>query len=307
VRAVLLIALVLAVSIGGAVTYFYLSSRTVREAVGVIVSGTGTPEKAFPGKDNIDILIMGRDLDRDPHGRIVHTYGRTDVNMVAHVDFRNRRVNVLSIPRDTLVYIPGYPGKRRISYANAYGGSELAKDTIQQFLGVSPDYYILMNFDGFQKAIDAIGGLEVTVDKKLDYDDNWGGLHIHLQPGKQVLNGEQAMGFVRYRQSNDGDAESDFVRIGRQQSLLASAKRKLSSPGMIFKLPKALDAIREDMEGDLTPAQVMCLARFTGSLPQESAVRMETIPACGESKVFVRADMDATQELVRQMFLDNQQ
>lgn len=298
----LLLVLIAIAAVGGIFLYFQLSSPTFRDALGVLVSRSDTPEKAFPGQDEVNILLMGKDQDRDPQGQIVHTRGRTDVMMLAHIDFRSRTANVLSIPRDTLVHIPGYAGKRRVSYANALGGPELAKDTVSGFLGVRPDYYLLVDFASFEKAIDAIGGLEVTVDKKLDYDDNWGNLHIHLEPGRRVLNGEQAMGFARYRQSNDGDAESDFVRIGRQQELLRAAKDKLRSPAAAFRVPKVLDTIRNDAETDLTPAQMICLARFVKSLPQNEGVRMETLPTLEGDGVFVEADPDAARDLVGRMF-----
>lgn len=227
--------------------------------------------------------------------------------MIAHFDFQNGSACILSIPRDTLVHIPGYRGRHRISYANAYGGPKLARDTIQDFLGISPDYHVLLNFDAFEKAIDCVGGLEATVDKKLDYDDNWGNLHIHLKPGRQLLNGQQAMGFVRYRQSNDGDAESDFVRIGRQQELLRAARDELSSASAMFKVPKVLDIIRSDADSDLTPAQMICLARCLKTLPSDSTIRMETLPAIESGGVFVHPDTDETRKLVKQMFFDNQQ
>jgi len=308
-RAVKLLALTIVIiaGIGGGIfSYYYCSSRTFKDTVNTVLSRADTPEKAFPGRSGINILLLGRDLDRDRHGRVVDTHGRTDAMMLAHIDFRNQSADILSIPRDTLAHIPGYKGKRRISYANALGGPELARQTISEFLGIYPDYYLLVNFDGFEKAIDEIGGFEVTVDKRLDYDDDWGNLHIHLKPGKQMLNGEQSMGFVRYRQSNDGDAESDFIRIARQQELLRAARGKLSTPSVMFRLPKVLDIIRYDMEGNLTPSQIICLARFTKALPPESKIRMETLPALDRSGVFVQADLDATRGLLRQMFFDNQ-
>lgn len=298
---------IVCITAAGIVAYFYIESPTTRDVVDTLVSRNYDPDKAFPNQDEITILLMGRDLDRDRQGRIVHTRGRTDTVMLAHVDFRSRSGGILSIPRDTLVHIPGYRGKRRISYANAFGGPELARDTVSEFLGLRPDYYLLVNFEAFEKAIDMIGGLEINVDKQLDYDDNWGNLHIHLKPGNQVLNGEQAMGFVRYRQSNDGDAESDFARIHRQQELLRAATEKLSSPRIMFKVPRMLDIIRSDTESNLAPAQMICLVRFLKSLPSHSSIRMETLPAVETGGVFVRADQDAARELVRQIFLYNQQ
>ena len=304
----LILVAVLAIGVlgGGALIYFYLSSKTVRTAVHSFVLRADTPEKAFPGRDEINVLLMGRDLDRDRRGRILDTHGRTDAIMLAHVDFHGRDVNVLSIPRDTLVRIPGYRGKRRINSANALGGPELAQETVATFLGVRPDYYLVVSFDAFEDAIDMIDGLQVNVDKKLDYDDNWGDLHIHLEPGSRVLNGEQAMGFVRYRQSNAGVGESDFVRIQRQQELVKAVRARLTAPQVMFRAPRVLDTIFREMEGNLTPAQILCLVRFLRSVPGDSGIRMETLPATSKGGVFVKADVDATRVLVDDMFFDNQ-
>jgi LCP family protein required for cell wall assembly len=287
--------------------YKYLTSRTFKEVVDTYATGKNNPFKAFPGKREINILLMGRDVDRDRYGRIVQTHGRTDAMMLVHVNFQDKSADILSLPRDTLVHIPGYRGKRRISYANALGGPELAVETVEQFLGVRPDYYVLVNFEAFEKAIDALGGLEVTVDKKLDYDDNWGNLHIHLMPGRQVLNGEQAMGFVRYRQSKNGDMESDFARISRQQELLRAVKAKLSNPSVLFRVPNVLDTIRDDIKSNLTSEQMVCLAHFLKNLQGNSKIRMETLPAINENGIFVRADVDATRHLVREMFFENKE
>lgn len=301
------LAIVFLAVIGGIIALICAKSPTARDAMGTIVSRNYTPDRAFPHQDEVNLLLMGRDLDRDRHGRILKTRGRTDTMMLAHIDFKDHSASILSIPRDTLVRIPGRRGKRRVSYANAYGGPELAMDTIERFTGVRPDHYLLINFEGFEKAIDAIGGLEINVDKKLDYDDNWGNLHIHLKPGKQLLDGKQAIGFVRFRHSNTGVGDSDLVRISRQQEFLRATKAKLSSANVVFKVPRVLDIIRNDIKGDLTPAQMVCLARFVKSLPAGSGMKMVTIPTIEGGGVFVRADVDATRKLVRQMFLDNQQ
>lgn len=304
IRAFIFLFLFLVLSITGTLFYYYSSSQTVHDAIQVALSHNYSPAEAFPDKDEVNILLLGRDVDRDRHGRIVNTRGRTDAMLLVHADFRNHKINILSIPRDTLVHIPGHRGKRRISYANALGGPSLACQTLEEFLGVYPENYVLIDFNTFEKAVDAIGGLEVTVDKQLDYDDNWGNLHIHLKPGRQVLNGNQAMGFVRYRQSKSGDAESDFVRIGRQQELLRAAKAKLSNPCVMLKLPHILDMIRKDTETNLSFRQMMCLLSFAKSLPQ-SNIRMETLPALNTGGIFVKADPEATKKLIYDMFQAN--
>lgn len=307
-RISLLAIILLAVIGGGVFGYYYFSSRVFHDTIAAMASRADTPDKAFPGKSEINLLIMGRDEDRDRHGRVLHhTKGRTDAIMVAHIDFHNRTANILSIPRDTLVRIPGCRGRRRINSANAIGGPDLAQRTIADFLGVCPDYYVLMNFGGFEKAIDAMGGVRVSVDKQLDYDDSWGNLHIHLTPGQQVLNGNQAMGFVRYRHANGGGGDSDLVRIGRQQELIGAMKSRLANPSVLLKVPGILDDLRTDMDANMSTAQMICVARFLRSLPRGSAIKMATIPTAEGSRIYVRADQDATRELVDRMFKATQQ
>ena len=170
---------------------------------------------------------------------------------------------------------------------------------------MKPDYYILVGYEGFENAIDSIGGLEVEVDKQLDYDDNWGNLHIHLKEGKQLLNGEDAIWFVRYRKGNDGRNDSDLVRILRQQRLMQSLKDRLNNPGVMFKVPKLLDKIRDDIDGNLTVAQMVCLARFFDSIPSSSRIIMETIPSDNNGGAYIRANEEETAKLVKEMFFSS--
>lgn len=279
-----------------------MSSRTIRDTVSVVVSREDQPEKAFPGHDYVNILFLGKDEDRDNKDRVVHTRGRTDAIMFAHIDFRNHDANILSIPRDSLVRIPGYRGKRRINSAHALGGPDLTKQTIENLVGVAPDYYALMDYSGFERAIDEIGGVTVNVDKQLDYDDEWGNLHIHLKQGKQTLNGRDSMGFVRYRHANAGGGDSDLVRISRQQELISSVKGRLMQPGVIVKVPKVLDIVCRDLKTDMTPAQMICLARFLRSVPAKPGVKMVTMPTRPGSGNYIRPDVEETRELANRLF-----
>lgn len=282
--------------------YLLATSRTIRDSFVAVISRADTPDKSFPGRDGINLLILGRDFDRNNRDQVVDTHGRTDCIMLAHVDFRNQKMAILSIPRDTLVRIPGYRGKRKINAANALGGPDLVQETVQDLLDVTPDYFVMANFDAFEQAIDELGGVQVTVDKQMDYDDDWGQLHIHLKPGSQHLNGDQAMGFVRFRKSNEGGGDSDLIRIQRQQELVHALKTRLCSPGAMVRVPKVIDNVRGDIEGNLTTAQLVCLARFVKSLPRGDAITMETIPTLEGSRIYVRADLDAAKELARRMF-----
>src|SRR5205807_9350050 len=121
----------------------------------------------------------------------------------------------------------------KINAAHNFGGPELTNETIQQAFGVSADAWVVLNFEGFQQIVDAIGGIDVDVSKKLDYDDNWGNLHIHLKPGYQHLNGYQAMGFVRMRHS-----DSDEMRSKRQHEFMEAMRSKVKAPGTWMSLPE---------------------------------------------------------------------
>lgn len=298
-----LLILVIAAIIGGvSFAVGCLCSRSLREAASAILSHEDKPERAFPGRDSVNILFLGKDEDRDQKDRVLRTKGRTDAIMFAHIDFRNREVNILSIPRDSLVRIPGYRGRRRINSAHALGGPDLLKKTIENLVGIAPDYFALMDYGGFEKAVDEIGGVWVDVDKNLDYDDSWGNLHIHLKPGRQLLDGYESMGYVRYRHSNAGGGDSDLVRIARQQELLSSVKSRLMQPGVIVRIPRVLDIVRDHLRSDMSPAQMICLARFLKSLPPSPGIKMVTIPARPGGGNYIRPDIDATRELADKIF-----
>ncbi|HOK55676.1 MAG TPA: LCP family protein, partial [Armatimonadota bacterium] len=142
----------------------------------------------------------------------------------------------------------------------------------------------------------------VTVDKQMDYDDNWGDLHIHLRPGKQLLDGREALGFVRFRKSNDGNSDSDHERIARQQQFLMALRDKTMSSSTFLKLPDIIETVRGGVNSSMSDAQMMALVRFIRSLPAES-IRTATLPGT-EGRVYVTADEDAARELIDEMFLE---
>ena len=129
----------------------------------------------------------------------------------------------------------------------------------------------------------------------MDYDDNWGHLHIHLRPGYQHLNGEQAMGFVRFRHS-----DSDLVRTKRQQELLAVLKSKLMDPRTIAVLPSVLDTLDEHLDSDLTPDQKVSLAYFLKGVPK-SDIEMATVPSV-EAGASVRTDWPKASPIIYKWF-----
>lgn len=255
--------------------YVFRSSSALRKYLPVIF-GAGlhpkTPADVFPGRSAINLLVIGRDYDYTDKDQIIKSRARSDVLMVAHLDFPHKTVSLLSVPRDTRARIPGH-GITKINAAHQFGGPALTAQTVQDNFGIPSDKFVALDFDGFEKAIDEISGVDLVVDKKMDYDDNWGHLHIHLRPGLQHLNGQQAMGFVRFRHS-----DSDLIRVQRQQTLIAALKAKLHQPQMLARLPQILDTLDSHVDSDLTTEQKVVLAQFIHDTPREQ-IQMSTLPS----------------------------
>jgi polyisoprenyl-teichoic acid--peptidoglycan teichoic acid transferase len=185
------------------------------------------------GMDSFNVIIAGLD-----GGEGKASSHRTDSLIVAHINQREHSAILVSIPRDSRVPIPGH-GVDKINAAFALGGPDLMRKTVEDFLGVPVPFYFVMYVDGFVKVIDSLGGVEVNVEKKMNYDDRSQNLHIHLKPGLQLLNGTDAMGYARFRH----DATGDFGRIGRQQKVLDSLQRKALSTNILSAMPTILDTL----------------------------------------------------------------
>jgi LCP family protein required for cell wall assembly len=279
--------------------YTFVANTAFRQAVQGLWAGAD-PKTAFGGRDAVTLLVLGRDEDRNDHDQVMATNARSDVMLLARLDFQANSIQVLSIPRDTRVHIPGTRGYSKINAAHAIGGPELAAETIHDFLGVQTDAALVVDYKMLAHVVDQLGGVTVNVDRQLDYDDDWGNLHIHLKPGVQTLNGRDAMGFVRYRHANEGSADSDFVRIGRQQQMLQSLKAKMKDPVTWLRVPGALDIVRREMRGTLKYRQLVALATFARSVPKES-VAMHILPN-RPGRVYVYANPEESRALVARLF-----
>lgn len=204
-------------------------------------SSTTTLANTFFMKDKINLLVLGVDARDDD-------VGRSDTAFVVTIDTVAKKITTLSIPRDSRVKIDGH-GWDKMNHAYAFGGSKLSKAAVENLLGIPLDYTVVMNFQGFVRMIDALGGVTIDVEKRMyysdPYDDN-GGLYIDLRPGVQKLNGKTAMEYVRYR-----DEEGDIGRVTRQQKFLKALLQEFSKPQLITKLPELIKefslAVKTDM------------------------------------------------------------
>ncbi|MGN8896683.1 LCP family glycopolymer transferase [Flavonifractor sp. HCP28S3_F3] len=218
--------------------------------------------------------------------------GNTDTMMLAAYDVPNQTLNVMSIPRDTFVY---YDGDRRLINAvyNWAGGGEKGiealKEEVGELTGVVPDFHIIIQWDAVGELVDAIGGVYFDVPRDMNYDDPTQDLHIHLSKGYQLLNGEQAMGVVRYRHDNKkwvngkyvlpGYPDGDLGRIKTQQAFMTAVIEKCLQPTVL--LPNLMEYINIFQQNVVTNLSIPEMAYFgksaIGGLDMEQ-VEFITLP-----------------------------
>lgn len=228
---------------------------------------TEQKEELLTAKDKATIMIMGVDERSDD-------VGRSDTLMVATIDPARKEAALLSIPRDTRVAIPRN-GYDKINAAYAYGGEQLTQRTVEDFLGIRIDHYIIVNIHAFQKIVDAIGGIDIDVEKRMYYKDPWdddGGLIIDLRPGMQHMDGKTAVTYVRYR-----DEEGDIGRVKRQQKFMRACMDAVTTPAILPRLPGIIASVIDSVKTDLSVRQML---EFIGTLKESQAkgLRTEMVP-----------------------------
>lgn len=218
----------------------------------------------------INILLIGYDSK-------INGPPRSDTLMLASFDIKEKAVGILSIPRDTRALIPGHRTYSKINVAFAEGGPEKAVQTVSDFLGVNIDYYIATDFSGFETMIDTMGGIELDVKKGMDYSDKAGGFEIHINAGKQILNGEQALGFVRFRD----EITADIGRIQRQQDLIHAAMDQFLTPEILLKGPTLAQQFQKSVNTNMSISNLLNLSKLMKDIKRED-LKTATIPGVGE-------------------------
>jgi LCP family protein required for cell wall assembly len=193
--------------------------------------------------------------------------------LLLRFDPNTSKFTVLSIPRDTRALVEGY-GVTKINEANAYGGPALAAKSISNLLnGVQIDRYVRVNVQGVEKLVDAFGGVTVYVPNDMKYTDHSQHLYIDLKQGKQHLNGDKAMQFLRFRYDRYGD----IGRVQRQQALMRAIVEQALKPSVLVRIPKILSVIQSHIDTNLTVEELVALSGFA-SQTQRSNVQMLMLP-----------------------------
>lgn len=204
--------------------------------------------------------------------------GGSDTNMLVRFDAENKKIDVVSLPRDTLM---SNGHKLNSSYNN--GGTEKLRSNIEDMLGIPVDFYVSVDLKGFIALIDQIGGVDFDVPEDMDYDDPYQDLHIHFKAGLQHLDGQQSMEVVRFRHNSDKykpayGGRQDIGRIGTQQAFLKTVAQKLMK---LENVPAMAETFLKYVKTDLTLGNLVWLANQALSMGGTDAISFATLPGDG--------------------------
>lgn len=229
-------------------------------------------------KDRVLVLILGvegrGELAADsPPGKNQSTGVRSDTLLLAAMDPERRTLGLVSIPRDTWAYLTGR-GYDKITHAYAYGGHELSMKAVSQLFDLPINHYVVVNWDGFEQIVDAAGGVEIDVEKRMYYADPYQDLVIDLQPGLQVLDGDHALQYARFR----SDAESDWGRMRRQQTVIRAVLDKATQPSSALRIPALVRSLFGAVRTDLSLSQTLQFANVGRDLARDEPLQTTVLP-----------------------------
>lgn len=236
------------------IAFTMVRARTLNPVVGMANFMIADPGSAF-GKQRLNVLVLGLDYDYNDLDIETSANARTDKIEAFALDFPTKVVKSVGVPRDLDAIVDGHEDKINAAYQN--GGWKATDKLIGPLLGLKPnehgtyfDRYIVLRINASKDVIDAIGGITVPVTETINYDDNWGHLHIHFKPGIVHMNGDQAVSYARFRH----DACSDPCRIRRQQQVEHLVIEKLRNEKFndITHISSLIDVIRRDVDTNLT-------------------------------------------------------
>jgi LCP family protein required for cell wall assembly len=224
------------------------------------------PTPAFAPGERLNLLFIGSDAR--PYETAAGFDARADTLLFASLDPAMPKAFVISIPRDSLVDIPGY-GQDKINAALAYGGITLLTETVSQLLHQSIQYYVTLHFESFARVVDILGGVELNVDTRMYYPREG----INLYPGLQHLDGEQSLAFVRFRFYPLGDID----RVQHQQEFLRAFMDQHLNLQIVFKLPALFHEMPALLQTNLPFQTAIQLTKALSDL-HSNQIRMETVP-----------------------------
>lgn len=268
-RRIMVVFLVLLIGIAGYLAYLYKVSKDTLN----VITTDADPTIVIPKDQSVKvkpvtIMLLGVDT-RQETGSL-----NTDVMMVASFNPKTKSAVVVSIPRDSKIELSGYKSRKANAYYSRFLSNAIHEDGLKgkeaekqakqdmramfgKFFGIPIDYTATINFQGFVDVVNALGGVDVDVDMDMRYVDHADGTNIDLKKGHQTLKGDDALGFVRYRKSNDGtNMSSDFDRNRRESQVLGEIADKLKSFSSVTKIAGVIKAVGNNMRMDIPTSEV---------------------------------------------------
>lgn len=259
-----LVFLFLIILVTGGAAFAYVANKTLQTAneTKVDLARGDKSEKREAAidltKDHFSVLLVGTDE------RPGDTSSRADTMIIATFNKTDQTVDMVSIPRDSLVQIPSVGYEDKINHSYAYGGIDSTIETVETLFDIPVDYYASINFNGVVAIVDALGGIDVDVKLPIDTLDSSDKRNsIKLEPGQQTLNGEEALAYARMRYE---DPEGDIGRTKRQQQIVQAIIEQSTSFGSITKLNDLMDATGDNFKTNMSLTEAFQLQPFVKSL-----------------------------------------
>ncbi len=255
----------------------------------VSFEGAELPEVAKSGRrpGYYTFLLVGKDT----------TSGLTDTMMLVTYDTQGKKINAISLLRDTMVNTSGKSGGQKrlnVVYNRNRGDKKLSekervengmaalKKEVSRLTGIYPDFYVMVEWEAIGRLVDAVDGVEFEVPFDMDYDDPYQDLHIHQKKGLRVLDGRDAMEVIRFRKSNK-DAPykikmGDLERTQIQRDFLTAVLKKCLTPEILLKLPTLADIFMKNVDTDLTVGNILAFAQLAIGMDVDSGVNFVSMP-----------------------------
>ncbi|MFH0948225.1 MAG: LCP family protein [Elusimicrobiota bacterium] len=225
--------------------------------------------------------------------------GTDDVDYAKHSDViiflsynpKKRFLDIISIPRDTKISVEGV-AIRKINQLYAYtykktkshhAASESVRNELQKILGTDIQFYAQVDYSGFRNLIDVLGGVQVEISQPMNYDDNWGKLHIHFSTGTYLLNGQKALEYIRYR---TGD-RADLDRILRQQGFVREVMNRVKEPRVIMNFPKIVKILYNNIHTNISVWDIMTVIYELKNFNLSKNVRLQSLPGAPSRGVWL--------------------
>lgn len=248
---------------------------------------------------NFSVLVMGVDSNGN---RIGDTYSgtRTDTMLLVKPNLKEQSLNVISLPRDSKVYLDEMESRvGKLNAAHAIGGPDKTRRVIEDALGVSVNKYVAVDFRAVRALVDAVGGIDIYVPQRMRYTDNTAKLRINLQPGWTHMDGKTAEGFLRFRH----DAYGDIGRVRRQQQFIGALRNRLNSPDVVLRLPELISVVSRYVKTNLSTTELLQFANYAKKVPTQDT-RFATLPghtSSREGTSYWIIDREETEQLLARL------